>query len=265
MQVYRFELRRQYRNALVWAAVVAAVTWLMIFGVYPIFLDSREAVETMLVSFPAGFAEAFGFNLDDLFGYESFSGMAYLYAGLLGGIMASGTALAVFAREKRSKCSDFLLTRPVGRRRVFFQKLLCCLTLLVTVWLPYLIVFFSGYFRFTGAQALTGSVVLCALCLPLTQLVFTAFGLSAAVFLRRIRSASGLGVGIGLSAFLLSMLYSLTEKEYFKFISPLCYFSPNAVRQTGGYDSACVAAAAVLTLGLFAAAYFRYTRADVTD
>lgn len=262
MQVYRFELKRQIPNTLIWTAVISAVLWLMLFGFYPIFLDSRRVVEEMLSAFPAGFAAAFGFDLDDLFGYTSFSGMIYLYESLLGAIMAAGTALAVFAREKQNKCADFLLTKPVSRGSVFFQKLLCCLTLLLIINIPYLALFAAGYFHYTGA-ALNGQVVLCALCLLLTQFVFTAFGIFAATFLRRVRSASGLGAGIGLFALLLSMLYSLTEKEFFKFISPLFYFSPNTVAEKGGYDIACAVTAIILMLGMSVAAYIRYTKSDV--
>lgn len=263
MKVYCFELKKQLAGALIWAVVIAAVLWLMLYGFYPIFLDSRQAIEGMLEGFPPGFAEAFGFNLDDIFSFESFSGMVYLYESVIGAIMASVTAISVFAREKRSKCADFLFTRPLSRNSVFLQKLLCCLTMLIIVNIPYLIIFARGY-RYYEADPAGTDIVLSALCLPLTQLVFTAFGIFAAVFMKRVRSASGLGTVIGIFAFMLSMIYSLTEKEYFKFISPLFYFSPNSVAETGGYDLPCVVVAAVLTVGLTAAAYVKYVKADVT-
>ncbi|MPM46978.1 hypothetical protein SDC9_93685 [bioreactor metagenome] len=106
-------------------------------------------------------------------------------------------------------------------------------------------------------------MALSMLCLFFTQLVFLSFGIFAAVILRRIRSASALGVGIGMFAFLLSIVYSLTEKEIFKYISPLYYFSPNAVAEAGSYDIPCVLPAVALTVGLTAAAYLIYTKADI--
>lgn len=263
MKIYRFEIKRQLPNALVWTGIVAAVLWLMVYGFYPVFLDSRAVMEKLFAAFPPEIAAAFGFNFDEMFGFQSFSSMVYLYEGILGGIMAAGTAIAVFAREKQNKCSDFLLTKPQSRPEIFFQKLLCSLTLIGILNIPYLALFTISYFHYSDASALTSAIVLSALCLPLTQLVFTAFGIFAAVFLRRVRSASGIGAGIGLFAFLMSAVYSMTEKEVFKFISPLYYFSPNTVTETGSYDIDCVITAVIVAFTLSAAAYIKYIKADV--
>ena len=81
--------------------------------------------------------------------------------------------------------------------------------------------------------------------------------------MRKVRSAAGLGMGIGMFAFLLSAAFSLTEKEGLKYVSPLYYFSPNAVAKSGGYDPACVALAAVLFLTLLIASFVKYTREDL--
>ena len=262
MTFFRFEFKRQLSYTLIWATVVVGLLWMLINGFYPIFLESKAAVSDMLSAFPQGMAAAFGFNLDDLFSYESFSGMVYLYEGILGAIMAAGTAISVFAREKQCKCLDFILTKPQSRAKIFWQKLLCCILLITLFNLPYLSLFTANYLHYNSG-GLSNVMLLSMLCLFFTQLVFFAFGLFAAVFMRKIRSASGLSSGIGLFAFLLSMVYSLTEKDIFKFISPLYYFSPNAVTSTGGYDLPCVITAVALIIGLTAASFFKYTRADV--
>lgn len=259
--IYRFELKRQLGGTLLWAFALAGVLWLLVYGFYPIFLECRPIVEEYIAAFPAGFAEAFGFDLDDLFGFDSYYNLVYLYEALLGAIMISTTALGVFAREKREKCVDFLMTRPVGRGEIFFQKLLCCLTLMVIADGPYLALYLLSHYQKTGG--FDRVTWLSMLCLPLTQVVFLSVGMFAAVFLRRIRSAAGLGTGIGMFAFLLSVVHSLTEKEAFRFLSPLFYFSPETVVKTGGYDPACVALASALIVTLTGAAYVRWTRQDL--
>ena len=122
--IYRFEIKRQLMNALVWAFVILAVFMLLVYGFYPVFLDCRPILEEYIASFPPGIAKAFGFDLDDLFGFESYSGMVYLYVSVLGAIMISSAAISVFAREKKEKCRDFLMTKPVRRGVVFGKKLL---------------------------------------------------------------------------------------------------------------------------------------------
>ncbi len=262
--VFRFELRRQLPNTLIWTALVAGMLWLMMYGFYPIFLSSRPAMEEILASMPPQVMIALGLDADKLFGFQNFSSVVYIYEGILTSIMASGTAISVFAREKQSKCSDFLFTKPESRLKIFVQKLLCCLTLISILNIPYIMLFLTGYFHYTGANAVSSATLLSALCPFFTQLVFTSIALFTALFLRRIRSASGLGVGIGIFAFLMSMVYSLTEKPIFRFVSPLYYFSPVTVSETGGYDTAGVITAVILIAGLTSAACAKYTREDIT-
>ena len=261
--VFRFELRRQLPGAAVWALAVCGVLAMMLFWFYPLFLDSRGAVEQMLASFPPQAAAALGFAVDDIFRFDTFAGLVYLYDGLLAAIMACGLGAAVFAREKRSKCTDFLFTRPCPRSAVFAQKLLCCTVLVAGLNVPYIAVFLAGAAHYTGETRPSATLWLSMLCLFFTQLVFLAFGVFAGVFLRRVRSPAGLGMGVGMFAFLLAAVQSLTEKRAFAYVSPLYYFSPAAVAETGGYDVPCAATGAVLCLALLAAAFVRYTRADV--
>lgn len=263
MTVFRFELKKQLASALIWTGVITAVLWLMLYGFYPVFLSSREAMENMIASFPAGVAAAFGFDLDDMFSFKSFSGMVYLYEGILGAIAAAVTAIAVFAREKQSKCMDFLLTKPLSRSEIFFQKLLCCIVIVAIINIPYIALFSASFFDYTGAATLSGTIVLSVLCLFFTQLVFFSIGIFAAVFVRRIRSSSGLGTGIGIFAFLLSIVHSLTELKIFKFFSPIYYFSPVSISETGGYDAATAVTAVILIIVLTGAAFVRYTKSDV--
>ena len=54
-----------------------------------------------------------------------------LYYALFGAIMASGIGLDLISREKREKCMDFLLTKPRGRSRLFCEKLLAALVMLL--------------------------------------------------------------------------------------------------------------------------------------
>lgn len=261
MTIFRFETRRQLRNTVTWTAVIVVVLWLMLYGFYPLVVNSRTAMEEMLASFPPGVLAAFGINMDDVFAFAGFSRMVYLYDALLGAIMATGTAAAIFAREKQNKSSDFLLTKPLSRSEIFVQKLAACLTLIGVLNIPYVAVYTASYLHYTGS--VTRPDLLTILCLFLMQLVFVSFGIATAVFMRRIRSSSATGVSIGMFAFLLSMVYSLSEKDVFRFISPLSYFNPDAVFKTGRYDMPSVATAIVLMLGMTAAAYVRFTTADV--
>ncbi len=260
--IYRFEMRRQLGAAVCWAVSLLAAALLLTEGFYPVFLACRTIVEEYIATFPPLLAAAFGFQLDDLFSIDSYMTLVYLYEALLGAIAVTTAALTVFAREKRQHCADFLMTRPVSRCAVFLRKLLCCLTLLVLMDLPCLLAQLMSYQHFQGTHRT--ELLLTLLCLPLNQLFFLALGAFLAVWLRTVRSPAGLGCGIGMGAFLLSMLRTMTELDALQYLSPLYYFSPLTVRQTGGYDPVCAVLGLALTLLLGAAAFVRYTRQDVT-
>jgi hypothetical protein len=74
--------------------------------------------------------------LDEIFSFGGFYAFCFFYAAVMGAIMASSPGLDLFSREKRAKCTDFLMTKPITRGRLFFAKLLAALTLTVAANIP---------------------------------------------------------------------------------------------------------------------------------
>ena len=100
--------------------------------------------------------------------------------------MAASLGFAVFAREKRSRCADFLLTKPLGRTRTFFAKLLACVVGLLIVNLVFVAVSVALY-EGTGEDSLAVStVVLVALGMAGTQLVFLSLSVLLSVFMIKV-------------------------------------------------------------------------------
>ena len=228
------------------------------------FLDCRPILEEYIASFPPGIAKAFGFDLDDLFGFESYSGMVYLYVSVLGAIMISSAAISVFAREKKEKCRDFLMTKPVRRGVAFGKK---------TALLPYI--------DRNCVRAVYGVVSLSRLRFPRSPcryrnhvaechelaadatVVDEHWDFYGGFLCARCVRLRAWAWALACLRFCSLRFFPLTEKEGLKYVSPLYYFSPNAVAKSGGYDPACVALAAVLFLTLLIASFVKYTREDL--
>ena len=172
MNVYRFELRREWKNAAVWTAVLLVLLGVLLLSVYPIYYDGRTQVLAALEGFPPQFAAAFGLNIETIFSFGGFYAFSFLYLAVLGAVFASGLGLAVFAREKRAKCDDFLLTKPRPRTALFAAKGLAALTLLVLQNLLYIVLFLAICNATPQAAAPLGNQLAAALALLLTQLVF---------------------------------------------------------------------------------------------
>jgi len=262
LNIFLFELRAQRKSFFVWTASLLAVFAFFMGIFYGPFMNSKAAVQDALSSLPPAFAAIFGVEMDIFFSYGGFFQFLYTYLSLIGAIMAAIIAVSVFSREKRSKCVDFLFTRPVDRRRVFLIKLLSCLTLIIAANILFLAVSAVFYLGKGEDTSGLGRVLLASLALFFTQLVFLSLGILLAVFAKKIRSVSGSATVLGLAGFVLMGLYALTEEDALRFLSPLSYFRPQSVFATGGFEGEYAAAAAAVILACIALSYFRYCRSD---
>ena len=263
MNVYLFELRRSWKSAAVWTAALLALLIGLMVAAYPIFLDSRAEVEKVLANLPPEFAAAFGMEMDSLFSYGGFYAFGFLYFSLLGAIMAAGLGLDMFAREKRGKCTDFLLTKPHTRSVIFTAKLLAALTLLVLANALYLAASLILYRACGQDTAPMGHVALSASALFFTQLVMLSVAVFAAVFMKKVRSVSGSATAIGFGGFLLTALHSILEEDALRYIAPYKYFDVALAFSEGRFETPYVFTAAVIALVLLAASYLKFCRGDV--
>ena len=263
MNVFRFELRRAWAGATVWTLVILGLLGGLIIGALPAFLDSRAGVEAMLASFPPAFAAAFGMQMDNLFSFGGFYSFGFLYYSLFGAIMVAIIGLDLFSREKREKCMDFLLTKPRTRSRLFGEKLLAALTLILCSNALFVAESLALYRAYAPAPLQVGYALLAAVSLLCTELVMFAVAVFAAVFARRIRSVSGVATAIGFAGFLLSALNSLLEEEMFRYVTPFKSFDVEKAFLSGTFDIPYAVTGAALAVLLVCAAYLRYTKRDV--
>ena len=263
MNVFRFELRRAWVGVAVWTLIMLGLLGGLIIGALPAFLESRAGVEAMMSKFPPAFAAAFGLQLDNLFSFGGFYAFGYLYYSLFGGIMAATVGLDLFSREKREKCMDFLLTKPRARGRLFGEKMLAALALLLGSNLLFILESLILYRVYAPAPLLMARALLAASALLFTELVVFSITVAIAVFARKVRSVSGAATAIGVGGFLLSALHSILEEEALRYITVYKYFDVSKAFFEGGFEAPYVATAIVLSLACLCAAWLKYTRSDI--
>ncbi len=263
MNIYLYEIKSQLKGYIIWTVSILLFFFIFMSGMYSVFMDSSDAVQKMLGGLPPGFSAAFGVVLEQLFSYGGFYSFIYTYIGLVGAIMASSIALAAFSREKRSKCMDFILTKPVSRANIFVSKLLACLTLLLAANILYVAVAAAAYKSAGQDTAELARLIWASCALLFTQIVFMSFGIIFAVFAKKVRSISGLATAFGFAGFILSALHGLLEEEAIRFIAPLKYFEPISVFSSGGYTLQYAVTAAVVVIVCIGVSYIRFGRSDV--
>lgn len=262
MNVYLFEIKAQFRSFLVWALTILATLLVFMAGVYPVFLGSWDDIQKVLENLPPAFVAASGWEINFLYNYGGFFTLAFSYIALIGAIMAASLALSAFGREKRSRCLDFLFTKPAKRSRLYLAKLLAGVTLLVFVNIIFILATVLLY-RGSGQPVPgAGQMLLAASGLFFTQLVFWAAGILYAVAAKRIRSVAGTATVFAFAGFFLSALYNIMEKEALRFITPLKYFDPAAVFLYGGFETRYAVTALALVVLSLILSYLRYCNSD---
>ena len=262
MNIFLFELKALRSSFIIWTFSILLVFFALMTGIYPAFLASANDVAKVFSNYPPEFMIAFGFDAASVFSFGGFFTFTYTYLALTGAIMASSLALSTFSREKRSKCVDFLLTKPIKRGSIFFYKFASGFLFLTAMNLLFLGIA-SLVFRGGRQEAdIYSRFLLAAVGLFLTQLVFYALGLTFAVFAKKIRSVSGIATAFGFSAFIISALQGILKEEALRYISPLKYFNPESVFQTGSYETKYALTGAVVFLLCLIISYVKFCRSD---
>ena len=260
MPTLSFELKRQLPSFLGTSLIMAALLASMLLGLWPVFRDAQADVSAILASYPPEFLEAFGAG-GDILSFTGFLSFVALYFELGAAIAGFGWGLATFGHERRDRCSDFLLTLPVSRGRLFAQKLACCL---------------AGVALLTLATVATATAVAARsnidadevrLALAVSgfggvALVFVAAGALAGTLAPRVRSVSAWASCAGVAGFVLGVLPELTGEGKLKAISPFSWFAPAAAMDDGSFEGTYLAVAGVVTVGLLAASFVAYVRSD---
>lgn len=263
MNIYIYEVKSQIRSVLIWTASLILMVCLFMGGIYPIFEESKVDFQKIMEGFPKEFMQAFGFQIEDIFSYKGFYGFAFGYIALVASIMAVIVALSIFAREKKMKCLDFIMTKPVSRPRIFQIKALACLTILLISNIIYIVASCILYFKNEQSSNLLGRFLLASLGLFFTQLLFLAIGLFIGTFSKKIRSVSSIATAIGFIAFILSALANLFDEEVMNYIALLKYFEPTFVMKEGYYEVKYIITALVIVIFCTVTSYLRFCKSDV--
>ncbi len=262
MNILAYECKSQFKSFLSWTIGLVGGFLLFVAVFYGAFMNAQAAVEQALASLPPAFAAVFGVEVKSIFTFGGFFSFANTYVGLAGAIMAAVTGLAVFAREKRNKCEDFLLVKPLRRGAVFGWKLLACVGILVVFNALYLGAVLAAYAANGAGPEGYARVALAGASLFFLQMVYLSIAVLYATLAKKVRSVSGTAMAMGFAGFLLMALRSLTEEEAVRWVSPLEYFSPAHVLTTGGYEAKYALTGAAIAVVCLILAFWRYCRSD---
>ena len=260
MTLMLFELKWNRLSLAVWTAAIA----LLLLVCLAIFPDMKGQVNELNAAFSSmgSFTEAFGMdqlNFGELMGFYGLECGNIL--GIGGAFFAAYIGVNALAGEEKNRTAEYLLTHPVSRSRIVFEKLVCVLCQIlilnaVSILTSLIVVRAIG----ESLQMKEFLLLHAAYLLLQAEIAAVCFAVSAA--LRR----SGIGAGLGLAAVLyfLNLIANITEDaEWLKYITPFGYAEAADIITNAeipllpAFIGCCVTAAAAL------AAFIIYNKKDI--
>jgi len=269
--LYRFELKQNYKSFLIWFAVIAVIMTLFMLT-FPSFksADYLELVNAKISALPKGFGAAFGLggitgvSFQNIFFFFSYMSQFFVIAIT---IYAINLGSNILAKENKDKHIDYLASKPIKKSTIILAKYKALLTFILLLSLG---LFLIGCILIPALNKDNTPFFYELLRLTLkTFLIYVFFGtlaFSLTAISKRTSKSNLLVVGIFFISFLFGV-YSQIQPQYEK----LKYLAPTFVFEvtTAGYkfsstDIWYMVGLLGLSILFFIIGYLKYTTKDLS-
>ncbi len=260
MAVLYKELRKGIKGFGIWTGTITFMLLVCVF-MYPEMKNQMEGMNDLFANM-GSFTQAFGMdqlNFGTLIGFYGVECGNML--GLGGGFFAAFLGISMLAKEEKEHTAEFLLTHPISRTSVVFQKMLAVIMQIVAM---NVIIFGLGVLSIViiGEEIPMKELTLIHVAYLILQLEISliCFGISA--FLRR----GSIGIGLGLAALLyfMNLICNISEDaEFLKYITPYAYAEPSTIIAELSIEFVPVLLGVIYTLILLVVGFVKYTRKDI--
>lgn len=261
--IFRFELSNRLRSVLIWS--LAAATLSLLFGsFFGLFSEQAELMNSMLSKFPPELRAAFeldGRDFASVLGYFSF---LYMFIQLCLAIQAANYGVGLVSVEEAELTADFMLSKPVSRAQVMTSKLLAALAALgitdLLMWGSMIV----GILLYRHGGAFNArTLALLLLSIVPFQLFFLCVGLLISLLVKRVRSVTPYGLGLGFGAYMLGAFSGLVGDVKLEWITPFKQLEAAYIVAHNGFNTPLLALCLAIAGVSLATGYALYLRRDI--
>ncbi|MEN6572304.1 MAG: ABC transporter permease subunit [Anaerolineaceae bacterium] len=261
--IFRHEFRSRFKSVLIWSLSIAALTFFF-FSLFPVFADQAALLNEFLAKYPPELRAAFGMNNMDLATVLGFYSLLFIFIQLCAAIQSSNYGFGLVSIEESELTADFLLSKPVSRTRILTSKLLAALASLLLTNLVIWASTFLAIEAFSEGRAYNrGTLVLVLFSLIIFQLFFLSVGLVVSLLVKRIRSVTPYGLGLGFGAYVLSAFTGVFGQVWLELLTPFKHLDAAYIVANHAFNMPLVLLNLAVTLVSLSASYWLYTHRDV--
>lgn len=234
MTVLKYELKQLKKNIIIWSLSMGGLIFLML-PAYLGFISGSDALVTEAIKnnpiFEAlGVSAAFVMTPLGMFSFlNSFAMTAAAIHGM-------GIAFSSHTKEYANKSAEFLLTKPYSRNKVFWSKVLACMTDSLIVGAAYIAGAGLALLTVKGIRIDWPAFLLIGISLVLVELMFVVLGTAAGTFFPNVRTPVLISSCVMFGLFCLSSMSKKINQPALGYFTPFAFFNPVSITETGFYQ-----------------------------
>lgn len=260
MNIFKREMKFGRNSLIIWASSIGFMMFICVL-MFPEMKSQMGSVSEMFANM-GNFTAAFGMdrlNFGTLMGFYGIE--CGNIVGIGGSMFAALVGIGALAKEEKDHTAEFLLTHPVSRSRVVFEKLIAVMFQVIIINVAIALISIIS-FLLIGEELPIKEFTLLHTAYLLLQLEISAvcFGISAFI------KESGMGIGLGLAIviYFLNIVRNISDKAAFlKYITPFAYAEPADIITDARLSGSLIAIGiACIALGIIAA-FWKYSHKDI--
>ncbi|MBL4703324.1 MAG: ABC transporter permease subunit [Flavobacteriales bacterium] len=222
--LYRKDVYRNRRGLIIWSIILIGIT-LMVLAIFPIMANFQDEMMTMMEGFSSEMNDSMGYSAEMWSSILNFYSTYYgVYIVMLMSIFSTTTATNIIAKEERNQTSEFLYTKPIARKEVFWSKFMVLLTVLGIVFVIQTAIAFGGIQLFKTGPIDVGAFFIMNVHGLILAFFFTCVGLFASVYMRPKKNFMGVVLGLIFGMFFLDAISKVADSiNWLGYISPFHY------------------------------------------
>ncbi len=261
MNLLIHEIRINRISIIIWSAVISFMLGICVI-IYPEMASQMNEMSTLFADM-GSFSAAFGMdqvNFGEFMGY--FGVECGNVLGLGGAFFSAIIGISVLAKEEGENTAEFLLTHPVSRSKIIFEKFISLIlqifilniTVATVVTLTILII---------GEEVKISTVTLLLLAYLILQIEISSITFGISAFLRN--RELGIGLGVAFLLYFLNIFSNLYDDVMFlKYITPFGYTDSAYIIENNKLDFKYLAVGLLFTAIGIVIGFIKYNKKDIT-
>lgn len=264
MNIFKQEFKIKIKSIIIWSLSLSSfIIFYMAF--FPTMARDSIALDSIMANFPKEMLQALGLgegvSISSLIGYFT---LTFTLIQLAIAIQSANYGFAILTEEERELTADFLMTKPISRRKVYFSKLLAAFLSLVITGVVLAVACFIALELFNAGQSYkTINVVKLLLIVPIFQSIFLSLGMIISLLFKKVRSVLSLSMGLAIGLYVINSVRGIVDSNVLGYITPYYYFEPGVILKNGEYDWRLLVLGLAITLVSLVSSYLVYNKQDI--